>query len=383
MKAYYFHGITFGRKSRKAELFNFYFKEYFIRFHELPYDLENPIEYNIQSIVSKAKKYIEETSKSNERIILIGSSFGCFIINRLIINLENVKIFKIVFLAPVFDLEQLSSIKKEKVNRTTLKYKLFLREGEVIIIDDYHISSNYILEEKPLLIIHGDKDELIDYKFSENYKDKIEEDKINSDTTLLKVKSNHRLTENFDKILLNIDNFLFGYSKFRMLTFMQGNELAKLWEEKILDILKKSYGRSYFGDDYHRQKIQRRNARCFLVFDNKRRLIACSYMCNDGKHIAMGVLPYFRQKGIATNLFNFSFQIIKHQYAEVENYPMYSVLKKVGFKDVINIVEIERILGKEKFQLIENYYIQNKKLYYQRRSSISNKVYKFKLLIKN
>ncbi len=380
MKAYYFHGISSKGYSEKASLIRGMLRQYHIDLIEVSFNQKNPNIYDINQIVRDTKRHILKSTNERERVILIGSSFGCYILNNLISKIDSIKIFKIIYLSPLFDFSHLDVETDKSIDQRRIEYILNIDNNSIKIIDYYSVDKEFTLEKKPLLIIHGLNDKIVSFEHSQKYKTKVSEEILNSQTELILLESDHRLSINTYEVIDNIDNFLFRYGKYKILTFTFNDPLTKLWKDEIFYVLKDSYGSKYFGDSYHLKKFEKWNVRFFLAFNFHRKLIACSYICPDGKHIAIGVLKSHRRQGIAMNLFKFSFQIINKQYAEVSEPNMERILRSLGFSHVNNELKLKEILGNEKYNLIESRQIQNGILSYKRKSAQSDLRFKFKLM---
>lgn len=386
MQAYYFHGLNSDLRSRKAKILREYFDGYLIQLHEIDLNIPSKKEYKLESIIESSRKFVEYSSTINERIILIGSSFGCYVIMNLYSYLTNNKIFKIIFLSPVFDLTKASLFQGQFKTGNTINYYLssYDQVAPIRIKDDMNFFEPQFFSKAPLLIVHGIQDEVINFNYSQQYVDRINSNQV----VLHLVNSNHRLTKNFESILAIIDEFLFGFDGHKVITFDFSNKLFNDWSKHIFNVLRSSYGEMYFGDSYHYEKIVNRQSRLFLVFDKSiegtKNLVACSYIEPSGKHLAMGVLPEYQRLGIAKTIFLFSFQFVKFQYAEtsVENEPMIKTLKEVGFREVNIIRHVKEYLGIAKSSLIENYFFTKNGLIYRRKSTILAEENNFKLLVR-
>lgn len=383
MKAYYFHGLNSRLKSRKANFLREYFRSYFIDLHEIDLNIPNNKDYKLESIVNNSISFISKTSTSQEKVILIGSSFGCYVIMNLLNKIMKIKAFKLIFLSPVFDLKNTSLYQNEILDRNVVNYYLKSYDETIIRIkDDMNFFEVDFKPQKPLLIIHGSEDEVISSVYTENYIESISSKYIQ----YFLIKSNHRLTKNFEEVMLKIDKFLFQFDGFRIITFDYSNILFQNWKVQFLEILRRSYKKRYFGNQYHIKKIQSRKVRLFLVFDHEngvhqeKKLIAGSYVSPDGKHLAIGVLPEYRRKGIGLSILQFSRNFYDFQYAEVEDTDMRYVLEKADFEQIRIIRKVKEILGSERTKLINKFIFDKGELIYMRKSSELNGEFKFRLM---
>jgi predicted esterase len=152
--------------------------------------------------------FTNETLKINiEEILIVASSFGTFVGLEICKKLEFVK--KLILFAPIFSLEEI----KEKENlgyelkqfsevyRTDFPNLNFLMNNKIIPNQLLDLRQ---LENKQLLLFHGEKDDLVPVKSALKAKNKLTENKINTELVVLECLKHsliNNLSENqFNKI---------------------------------------------------------------------------------------------------------------------------------------------------------------------------------------
>jgi hypothetical protein len=150
-------------------------------------------------------------------------------------------------------------------------------------------------------------------------------------------------------------------------------EFAK-YKQDFMRILSSSYS-AYYGDDYQTRRIVEGKSVIFLALvDNI--LVGVSYIKNNGRRGGTAIFPeQYRRMGIGEKLVKESLKLIPRQYSilRANNYPMISLMEKLGFKKAKSIEDIRSIVQDE-FSQLSNFEFSGDYLVFNRKSLKRGKV---------
>lgn len=393
--AIYLHGFGSSPKSGKVGFLNEKLSTYGIDI--IAPDLNTPSFSNmtISNMVEVIKNEVDLIKSDN--IILICSSLGTIAGLNFIHHYSQraKKITKIILLSPAFDffetglfgedIKDVLEVWQKEMKKTFFhsKYNKELDLDHHFVRDIQKYDTRSIILNKPILLIHGLQDEMIDFKLSLKFAEK------QGNINVKLINSDHRLMNDLDLLWYHINEFLDITENIKIISFdlSKQKELVEFDKYMLasLNVLKEAYGDLFYGVDFHKKRLFKDKCRIFIAFDKLiqvNNLIGISYVKPSGKHTAMGVLKGYQRKGVAKSLFQYSFNFFPYQFGEVENKHMKNLMEKLGFKP---ITSIDRLFNKLKSK--KNFVSELKKLngslFYKRRSTTLDQVsYDFEMLEK-
>lgn len=391
----YLHGFRSGPISNKGIFFRKKLKNY--RIDLVAPDLNLPTFSKLS--VSNMVEEISSTCRrfEDEDIVIIASSLGTLPLLRFINNRpkETAHIKKIILLAPTFNFLRTYLFKNE-FEPVVEKWK---QQGFINIFQTYYNNEKplqyafledvrkYAVDEVnndiPILIIHGKKDEVVDYRDSISFSVKNER----SVKLCLIEDGDHRLTNHLEKIWEICEDFLGDFLATKLVPKLeilnldteQGLHVFKKFESTIMEVFSKAYNDEYLGNDFHKRRILTKSGKLFVASIDEE-ICGALYIQPDGKVTSLGILPHFQNRGVAKYLIESSFHHFDYQYCEVKGGRIKDVMISAGFKPVTSMQNIIKNLeGKEEF-ISELRRIDGRIYYIRRNPSVKNYYYEVEML---
>jgi len=389
----FLHGFASSRNSTKASLFNESLIHWNIRLRTPDLNVPDFSHLTLSAMIQRLSQEVKQCPPG--AIFIIGSSLGALVALHFADKYRNTiasRIERMLFLAPSFDFvenrirdENFGKEKFEEWEKTgwhTFYHYKFEKEFKVhyALIEDIRSYDSYQIQiDIPILIFHGDRDDVVDYQQSI----KFGEDRANVSIQLIK-NANHNLSNHFHRIwpaAVKFFNLCNEYPRELALT-IESYDLANhddisrflLFQDRFLDILELAYGTKHFGRAGHLKRIFGEMHTVFIVFqdcvDNEH-IVGCSYIRPDGKRSATAVIPECQGRGIARQLICYSKKAFPNQFTEINplNMKMKHLLTSCGFTLVNSRQTIKKYLGKDA-DLVKSFSKKNGELIYSRQSNI-------------